>query len=111
MVGIIRRKFRAIETQLKQSICEAVMILRSRFLDARYASLWISVFLAHRVANRHSRQSHIIHTNIPDRVADDTVYLKCVNILNAPSSLVSHYPVKSEFFITNARLCLCVLFN
>ncbi|KAM3175738.1 hypothetical protein ACTXT7_007943 [Hymenolepis weldensis] len=34
MVGIIRRKFRAIETQLKQSICEAVMILRSRFLDA-----------------------------------------------------------------------------
>ncbi|CDI98526.1 pre B cell leukemia transcription factor 3 [Echinococcus multilocularis] len=35
MVGIIRRKFRAIETQLKQSICEAVMILRSRFLDAR----------------------------------------------------------------------------
>ncbi|CAL8079564.1 unnamed protein product [Calicophoron daubneyi] len=35
MVGIIRRKFRAIETQLKQSTCEAVMILRSRFLDAR----------------------------------------------------------------------------
>ncbi|VDD84195.1 unnamed protein product [Mesocestoides corti] len=35
MVNIIRRKFRAIETQLKQSICEAVMILRSRFLDAR----------------------------------------------------------------------------
>ncbi|KAL3320542.1 hypothetical protein Ciccas_000774 [Cichlidogyrus casuarinus] len=35
MVGIIRRKFRLIETQLKQSTCEAVMILRSRFLDAR----------------------------------------------------------------------------
>ena len=36
MVSIIRRKFTAIELQLKQSTCEAVMILRSRFLDARY---------------------------------------------------------------------------
>ncbi|ESO09458.1 hypothetical protein HELRODRAFT_73759 [Helobdella robusta] len=35
MVTIIRRKFTAIELQLKQSTCEAVMILRSRFLDAR----------------------------------------------------------------------------
>ncbi|CAD5121273.1 DgyrCDS9803 [Dimorphilus gyrociliatus] len=35
MVSIIRRKFAAIEMQLKQSTCEAVMILRSRFLDAR----------------------------------------------------------------------------
>ncbi|XP_071157434.1 pre-B-cell leukemia transcription factor 1-like isoform X28 [Mytilus edulis] len=35
MVGIIRKKFAAIEMQLKQSTCEAVMILRSRFLDAR----------------------------------------------------------------------------
>ena len=37
MVGIIRRKFTTIELQLKQSTCEAVMILRSRFLDARYS--------------------------------------------------------------------------
>lgn len=36
MVSIIRKKFAAIEMQLKQSTCEAVMILRSRFLDARY---------------------------------------------------------------------------
>lgn len=36
MVSIIRRKFTAIELQLKQSTCEAVMILRSRFLDARW---------------------------------------------------------------------------
>ncbi|XP_047435204.1 pre-B-cell leukemia transcription factor 1-like [Mugil cephalus] len=35
MVTIIRRKFSAIQVQLKQSTCEAVMILRSRFLDAR----------------------------------------------------------------------------
>ena len=35
MVKIIRRKFSGIEMQLKQSTCEAVMILRSRFLDAR----------------------------------------------------------------------------
>ena len=39
MVGIIHRKFSSIQMQLKQSTCEAVMILRSRFLDAR------SVFL------------------------------------------------------------------
>ena len=37
MVSIIRKKFTAIEMQLKQSTCEAVMILRSRFLDARFA--------------------------------------------------------------------------
>ncbi|XP_068425666.1 pre-B-cell leukemia transcription factor 2 isoform X1 [Clinocottus analis] len=35
MVGIIHHKFSTIQTQLKQSTCEAVMILRSRFLDAR----------------------------------------------------------------------------
>lgn len=38
MVGIIHRKFSSIQMQLKQSTCEAVMILRSRFLDARYGS-------------------------------------------------------------------------
>ncbi|XP_061895176.1 pre-B-cell leukemia transcription factor 1-like isoform X2 [Entelurus aequoreus] len=35
MVTIIHRKFNSIQMQLKQSTCEAVMILRSRFLDAR----------------------------------------------------------------------------
>ncbi|UJR36103.1 hypothetical protein I4U23_028838 [Adineta vaga] len=35
MVMIIRKKFSSIQLQLKQSTCEAVMILRSRFLDAR----------------------------------------------------------------------------
>ena len=35
MVSIISRKFNGIQLQLKQSTCEAVMILRSRFLDAR----------------------------------------------------------------------------
>jgi len=35
MVQIIHRKFNTIQIQLKQSTCEAVMILRSRFLDAR----------------------------------------------------------------------------
>lgn len=39
MVAIIHRKFSSIQTQLKQSTCEAVMILRSRFLDARSAAL------------------------------------------------------------------------
>ena len=36
MVSIIHRKFSAIQMQLKQSTREAVMILRSRFLDARW---------------------------------------------------------------------------
>lgn len=35
MMSIIHRKFNSIQVQLKQSTCEAVMILRSRFLDAR----------------------------------------------------------------------------
>uniref|UniRef100_A0A8C4GR68 Pre-B-cell leukemia homeobox 3a n=1 Tax=Dicentrarchus labrax TaxID=13489 RepID=A0A8C4GR68_DICLA len=35
MVNIIHHKFSSIQMQLKQSTCEAVMILRSRFLDAR----------------------------------------------------------------------------
>merc|ERR1719474_2255768 len=35
MVNIINKKFNKIQVQLKQSSCEAVMILRSRFLDAR----------------------------------------------------------------------------
>eukprot|EP00794_Sanderia_malayensis_P016008 gene16008-17624_t len=35
MVNIIHKKFSSIQMQLKQSTCEAVMILRSRFLDAR----------------------------------------------------------------------------
>ncbi|GAB1293223.1 Pre-B-cell leukemia transcription factor 4 [Apodemus speciosus] len=35
MVGVIHSKFRAIQRQLEQSTCEAVMTLRSRFLDAR----------------------------------------------------------------------------
>ncbi|XP_058717804.1 pre-B-cell leukemia transcription factor 3-like isoform X2 [Poecile atricapillus] len=35
MVSVIHGKFGSIQVQLKQSTCEAVMILRSRFLDAR----------------------------------------------------------------------------
>lgn len=36
MVAIVRKKFTSIELQLKQSTCEAVMVLRSKFLDARF---------------------------------------------------------------------------
>jgi hypothetical protein len=35
MVAIIQKKFSGIQVQLKQSTCENVMVLRSRFLDAR----------------------------------------------------------------------------
>lgn len=37
MVNTIQSKFSAIQRLLKQSTCEAVMTLRSRFLDAREA--------------------------------------------------------------------------
>ena len=43
MVAIIHRKFSSIQTQLKQSTCEAVMILRSRFLDARCVCVCVCV--------------------------------------------------------------------
>ncbi|KAM9688493.1 LOW QUALITY PROTEIN: pre-B-cell leukemia transcription factor 4 [Trichechus inunguis] len=36
VVGVIHGKFSAIQMQLKHSTCEAVMTLRSRFLDARH---------------------------------------------------------------------------
>jgi pre-B-cell leukemia transcription factor 1 len=35
MISIIEKKFSQIQMQLKQSTCENVMVLRSRFLDAR----------------------------------------------------------------------------
>lgn len=47
MVAIIHRKFSSIQTQLKQSTCEAVMILRSRFLDARSACNTVIVVTQH----------------------------------------------------------------
>lgn len=43
MVQIIHKKFSSIQMQLKQSTCEAVMILRSRFLDARFVTLIILI--------------------------------------------------------------------
>lgn len=42
MVQIIHKKFSSIQMQLKQSTCEAVMILRSRFLDARFVETIIT---------------------------------------------------------------------
>ena len=35
MLGILHGKFNSVQMQLKQSTCEAVVTLRSRFLDAR----------------------------------------------------------------------------
>lgn len=35
MVSIIQKKFSGIQVQLKQLTCENVMVLKSRFLDAR----------------------------------------------------------------------------
>lgn len=43
MVQIIHKKFSSIQMQLKQSTCEAVMILRSRFLDARSVMGWVKI--------------------------------------------------------------------
>ena len=44
MVNVIHWKFNSIQMQLKQSTCEAVMILRSRFLDARYSKLLLTIY-------------------------------------------------------------------
>ncbi|KFR14510.1 Pre-B-cell leukemia transcription factor 3, partial [Opisthocomus hoazin] len=59
MVGIIHRKFSSIQMQLKQSTCEAVMILRSRFLDASRYRLGTG---AHLLAgpNMTSRSHHAL---------------------------------------------------
>ncbi len=46
MVAIIHRKFSSIQMQLKQSTCEAVMILRSRFLDARCVCFLICTYFS-----------------------------------------------------------------
>ena len=35
LFSLVNKKFHSIRSQLKQSTCEAVMILRSKFLDAR----------------------------------------------------------------------------
>ncbi|CAG2166238.1 unnamed protein product [Oppiella nova] len=43
MVQIIHKKFNSIQVQLKQSTCEAVMILRSRFLDASVYGMALSL--------------------------------------------------------------------
>lgn len=51
MVQIIHKKFNSIQVQLKQSTCEAVMILRSRFLDARCVPssiFYLVIFSTHR---------------------------------------------------------------
>lgn len=45
MVQIIHKKFSSIQMQLKQSTCEAVMILRSRFLDARFEYLIVLLII------------------------------------------------------------------
>lgn len=45
MVQIIHKKFSSIQMQLKQSTCEAVMILRSRFLDARFVRFTCEKFI------------------------------------------------------------------
>lgn len=50
MVQIIHKKFSSIQMQLKQSTCEAVMILRSRFLDARFVeTIIIDVYKMHSI--------------------------------------------------------------
>uniref|UniRef100_A0A8C2L6U6 Pre-B-cell leukemia homeobox 1b n=1 Tax=Cyprinus carpio TaxID=7962 RepID=A0A8C2L6U6_CYPCA len=57
MVNIIHRKFSSIQMQLKQSTCEAVMILRSRFLDARSVHV---AFVSYEL------QSHTLNPQMSD---------------------------------------------
>lgn len=52
MVQIIHKKFSSIQMQLKQSTCEAVMILRSRFLDARLVTQ--TLYLENDIISKYS---------------------------------------------------------
>lgn len=47
LISIIQKKFAPVQLQLKQSTCEALMILRSRFLDARSVSFILSRMCLH----------------------------------------------------------------
>ena len=58
MVAIIQKKFNAIQMQLKQSTCEAVMILRSRFLDARSSSFLLKAIL--RLHNQYKQRLQVL---------------------------------------------------
>jgi hypothetical protein len=49
MLSIVRKKLCLIQIQLKQNTCEAVMNLRTRFLDARLFKINIEDFLKNQI--------------------------------------------------------------
>uniref|UniRef100_H9G7X9 PBC domain-containing protein n=1 Tax=Anolis carolinensis TaxID=28377 RepID=H9G7X9_ANOCA len=104
MVGIIHRKFSSIQMQLKQSTCEAVMILRSRFLDARRKRRNFSK-QATEILNEYF-YSHLSNP-YPSEEAKEDLTCTSLHIQTQDSILYSHLHLTS----VEVDACMCLLFN
>jgi len=91
MVGIVRRKFTAIELQLKQSTCEAVLVLRSKFLDARSVNL---VF--HSFIYQQRNFSSILFWRVLQNISNLTV--------TATVELYAHFSIRFIYFSVSYNL-------
>uniref|UniRef100_A0A674B1W4 Pre-B-cell leukemia transcription factor 1 n=1 Tax=Salmo trutta TaxID=8032 RepID=A0A674B1W4_SALTR len=94
MVGIIHRKFSSIQMQLKQSTCEAVMILRSRFLDARRKRRNFSK-QATEILNEYF-YSHLSNP-YPSEEAKEELAKKCSITVSQVSDSTKHIVVSNWF--------------
>lgn len=109
MVQIIHKKFGSIQMQLKQSTCEAVMILRSRFLDARRKRRNFSK-QASEILNEYF-YSHLSNP-YPSEEAKEDLARKCGITVSAHRILFSKfshiafhsYPYSSKFSLSDFRL-------
>ncbi|KYM94592.1 Homeobox protein extradenticle [Cyphomyrmex costatus] len=88
MVQIIHKKFSSIQMQLKQSTCEAVMILRSRFLDARRKRRNFSK-QASEILNEYF-YSHLSNP-YPSEEAKEELARKCGITVSQVSSIIFSY--------------------
>lgn len=102
MVQIIHKKFGSIQMQLKQSTCEAVMILRSRFLDARRKRRNFSK-QASEILNEYF-YSHLSNP-YPSEEAKEDLARKCgitvrSNTIIYCNSTVNQIPKQTNFIFT-----------
>lgn len=84
MVQIIHKKFSSIQMQLKQSTCEAVMILRSRFLDARF----------------------VFYTSIDMRIREFIVWPCCSEVVAFFSHFILLYMYSYVYYVRNIILVI-----
>lgn len=106
MVQIIHKKFSSIQMQLKQSTCEAVMILRSRFLDARRKRRNFSK-QASEILNEYF-YSHLSNP-YPSEEAKEELARKCgITVSQVMKTKQQRFDLCSTYFVT--QFCL-VLFT